>query len=354
MTITSEEHVLVINPGRFSEKAYEPFRQLPFVASLTVIPGIGYGGRSVSARQVTAEEWARTTVLLTGKTLPPSREAAPNLKYVQLFSAGSNQIHNEPFYKESDNVIYATASGTHGPAISEWVILMMLTFFHNSHLYPKWQAEARWGHDSEFPRPVIDQFGRTLGVLGYGAIGRQTARVAKALGMKVVAHSFSSPPKKERVEVAVPGSGDPDGSIPAKWFTGVDQLDDFFSSGIDVLLVSAPFTPETTKIINKKTLAKLSGSYIINIARGGLIDTDDLIEAAESGLIAGAALDVTDPEPLPDGHKLWSAKNISISPHISGHCVGYENRVANIAIHNVKQIRAGKPVTNIIDKAKGY
>ncbi|KAK9365729.1 hypothetical protein V1509DRAFT_632317 [Lipomyces kononenkoae] len=354
MTVTSEEHILVINPAEFSTKAYEAFRQLPFVSSLTVIPGVGYGGRSTTVREVTAEEWARTTILLTGRTLPPSREAAPNLKYVQLFSAGSNQLQNEPFYKASDNTIYATASGTHGPAISEWAILMMLNFFHNSHLYSKWQAEARWGSDSEFPRPVIDQFGRTLGVLGYGAIGRQTARVAHALGMKVIAHSFSSPPKRERVEVAVPNSGDPDGSIPEKWFTGVEQLDDFFSSGIDVLLVSAPFTPETEKIINKKTLAKLKGAYIINVARGGLIDTDNLIEAAESGLIAGAALDVTDPEPLPDGHKLWSVKNISISPHISGHCVGYENRVTNIAIHNVKQLRAGKTVTNRIDKSKGY
>ncbi|KAK9325768.1 hypothetical protein V1517DRAFT_313413 [Lipomyces orientalis] len=354
MTITSEEHVLVINPGDFNKKAYEAFRALPFVASLTVIPGVGYGGRSDPAREVSAEEWARTTVLMTGQALPPSPEAAPNLKLVQLFSAGSNQLQKLPFYGASDKVVYATASGTHGPAISEWVILMMLSFFHNSYLYTKWQAEARWGNDSEFPKPVIDQFGRTLGVFGYGAIGRQTARVAKALGMKVVAHSFSSPPKKERVEVAVPGSGDPDGSIPEKWFAGAEQLDDFFSSGIDVLVVSAPFTPETTKIINKKTLAKLKGAYIINIARGGLIDTDDLIEAAESGLIAGAALDVTDPEPLPDGHKLWTVKNISIAPHISGHSVGYEDRVTNIAIHNIKQLRAGKPITNQVDKAKGY
>ncbi|KAK9376257.1 uncharacterized protein V1513DRAFT_423735 [Lipomyces chichibuensis] len=354
MTITSEEHILVINPGAFGEEVYDVLRELPFVASLTIIPADGYGGRSHPAREITAEEWARTTVLFTGRTLPPSPEAAPNLKYVQLYSAGSNQLHNMPFYHASNNVIYATASGTHGPVISEWVILMMLAFFHNSDYYPKWQSEARWGDDSEFKRPVIDQIGRTLGVLGYGAIGRQTARVAKALGMKVVAHSFSSPPKKERVEVAVPNSGDPDGSIPEIWYTGIEGLDDFFSSGIDVLVVAAPFTPDTAKIINRKTLAKLKGAYIINIARGGLIDTDDLVEAAESGLIAGAALDVTDPEPLPDGHKLWSVKNISISPHISGRFVGYENRVTNIAVHNIKQLRAGKPIINMVDKAKGY
>lgn len=172
--------------------------------------------------------------------------------------------------------------------------------------------------------------------------------------MKIVAFSFSSPLKKERVEVAVPGSGDPNGSIPDKWIAGLDNMDEFFNSHIDVLVLSAPLTPETSKVINRRTLQLLKGSYIINIARGGLVDTDDLIEAAETGLIEGAALDVTDPEPLPDGHKLYSVKNVMVTPHLSGHVDAYEERVTNIAIHNIKQIREGKPITNWLDKSKGY
>ncbi|KAK9467839.1 hypothetical protein V1512DRAFT_274968 [Lipomyces arxii] len=352
--MTAEEHILVLNPSGFSESVYEAFKDLPNVASVTIIAGTGYGGRSLPVRDVTDEEWSRTTILLTGRILPPSQEVAPKLKYVQLYSAGSNQLISLDYFHQDTGVIYCTASGTHGPCISEWIIMVMLNFFHNSFLYAKWQGAQTWGSDKDFPRPVIDQFGRTFGVLGYGAIGRQSARIAKALGMKVVAHSFSSPIKKERVEVAVPGSGDPDGSIPSEWYSGKEGLEDFFNSGIDVLLVSAPYTPETEGIINKATLAKLKGAYIINIGRGQLVNTEDLIEAAESEHIAGAALDVTDPEPLPDGHKLWSVKNITVTPHISGHSVGYENKVVNIAIHNIKQLQAGKPLMNIIDKSKGY
>ncbi|KAK9463657.1 uncharacterized protein V1516DRAFT_645233 [Lipomyces oligophaga] len=348
------EHILVVHPDSFSETVYDAFRELPYVGSVTVVQGIGYGGRSVAAREVTAEEWKRTTILLTGSTLPPSPEAVPNLKLIQLYSAGSNTIVKDPFFNAESDIIYTTASGTHGPMISEYVILMLMTFYHNSLQYPKWQEMKIWGDDKDFPRRSIDQYGRTMGIFGYGAIGRQTARIAKAMGMKIVAYSFSNPPRKERIEVAVPGSGDPDGSLPDVWIAGQENMDKFFDTKMDVLLISAPLTPETTKVINRTTLQKLKGAYIINIGRGALVDTDDLIEAAESGLIDGAALDVTDPEPLPNGHKLYSAKNIFVTPHISGHMEAYEGRVVKICIHNIEQLRAGGSVANRLDKTKGY
>ncbi|KAK9480175.1 hypothetical protein V1514DRAFT_326613 [Lipomyces japonicus] len=352
--MTVEDHVIVIQPSVFEDAAFDVLRDLPSVKSVTFIRASGYGGHSLPLREITAEEWAKTTILVTGTTLPPSRAAAPNLRLVQLYSAGSNAVVKLPFFNEDNGVVYATASGTHGPAISEWVILNILNFFHHSSFYAKWQAEKRWGHDSEFPSPVRSQYGRTIGILGYGALGRQTARVAQALGMRVIAHSFSNPPKKERVEVAVPGSGDPDGSIPAKWYSGQDQLDDFFTSGLDVLVISVPLTPETKGLINARTLGLLKGAFVVNIARGAVVDTDALIEALESEHIAGAALDVTDPEPLTPGHKLWTTKNVVISPHISGHARGYEYGVANIAVHNVKALDGGWPLANKIDKTKGY
>ncbi|KAK9458261.1 hypothetical protein V1511DRAFT_531387 [Dipodascopsis uninucleata] len=363
------ERVLALSRGDFPESVYEKIRALPNVESVTVIPGVGHANRSVPSREPTAEEWAEATILLTQKTLPPSRAAAPHIKYVQLFSAGSNLIVDMPFYKEAPEVVYGTASGTHGPPISEWVILAMLSFFHNWSNTNKWHSEGVWGSDADSERPQQDQYGRTIslkftnykstndfyrGILGYGGLGRQTGRLAKALGMRLVVHSFSTPPKKDRVEIAVPGSGDSDGSLPDLWFSGADQLDQFFSSGIDVLVLSVPLTPFTKKVIDKRVLNILKGAYIINVARGPVIDTDALIEAAESGLIAGAALDVTDPEPLPAGHKLWTTKNIIVSPHISGHSLSYGDRVTNIALHNIKMIGEEKPLSNLIDKSKGY
>ncbi|KAK9448956.1 uncharacterized protein V1518DRAFT_427396 [Limtongia smithiae] len=353
MTV-ADEHILVINNPRYSSASYEAFKNLPGVASVTVVETTGAPGRGVPLTPIPAEIWAQATVLLTHQILPPSREAVPNLKYVQLFSAGSNLLVSQPFFKENSDIIFCNASGVHGPIISEYVILMILTFFHDSQQYAKWQSEERWGKVTDFPKDIKYQYGRTIGILGYGAIGRQTARIAKALGMRLIVHSFSTPAKKERVEIAIPGSGDPDGSLPDIWLTGPERLNEFFGSGLDVLVIAAPLTPVTTKLINKTTLAMLKGAYIVNVGRGPIIDTDDLIEACESELIAGAALDVTDPEPLPAGHKLFTTKNISVTPHISGHVDAYAKNVTNIAAHNITQLRAGKAVTNRVTTGSDY
>ncbi|KAK9472317.1 uncharacterized protein V1510DRAFT_417915 [Dipodascopsis tothii] len=356
MTLT-DEHILIIAPYAaedYSPSDFDILRELPYVKSVTIIESSGYGQKRKPDREPTPEEWERTTALLTARQLPPSGAAVPNLKYVQVVSAGSNMLFDQAFFKENQHIFYSTSSGTHGPQIAEWIILNLLSFFHRFPKYKEFQDKAHWGTVPEMGGSIIDQFGRTMGVLGYGAIGRQTARIAKALGMTVHAHTFSSPPKRERIEAAVPGSGDPDGSIPAKWFTGKDGLAEFFSSGLDVLVISVPLTAETTNLITKAELELMKGVFLINVARGAIVNPTDLVEAAESGLIAGAALDVTEPEPLPEGHPMWSAKNIIISPHMSGYAIGYNKRVANILKHNIERMRDGAPVVNRVDAAKGY
>jgi phosphoglycerate dehydrogenase-like enzyme len=227
-----------------------------------------------------------------------------------VLSAGVDRLYSSPIWKETDIAI-TNSSGVHGPQIAEWIILQTLSHFHRQKLLLELQSQHVWGSD-KVPREQQDGVGQTFGVLGYGAIGRQAARVADI----------------------VPRTGDPDGSIPSAWYSGLDKaaLHEFLLQDIDVLLVSVPLTPETTHLLAKDEFEILGrrNAFIINVSRGKVLEQNDLIAAlkkySESGAtgaatvgapgLRGAALDVTDPEPLPADSELWDLKNVVVTPHI--------------------------------------
>ena len=144
-------------------------------------------------------------------------------------------------------------------------------------------------------------------------------------------HPKETPESRRDHSYAPPGIGDPQGVLPKKWFSGEtkEELHEFLSQGFDLLVVSVPLTDKTQHLLGTPEfeILKARKTFVSNIARGAIINTDDLIEALDKGLIRGAALDVTDPEPLPDGHPLWKAKNVIITPHVSGNSTAYTERV---------------------------
>ncbi|KAF6804570.1 d-isomer specific 2-hydroxyacid dehydrogenase [Colletotrichum sojae] len=302
------------------------------------------------------EEWKDVTVLLTGSALP-APEDAPRLQYVQLQSAGANHVLQNPLFKETD-VAFATANGVHGPQISEWIISTFLSFQHQLPKYIDNFRDGKWSRDNDWVEDCVD---RTIGILGYGSIGRQTARVATALGFKVHAytlHPRPTPDSKRDNGYAPPGLGDPEGKFPARWFSGASKADlhAFLGSGLDLLVVATPLTDKTSHLLSAEEFRILSEkrTFVSNIARGPVVNTDDLIEALDKGLIRGAALDVTDPEPLPEGHPLWKAKNLLITPHISGLSTSYADRVLAILEYNLKRLSEGKRLVNVVNKKEGY
>ena len=216
-------------------------------------------------------------------------------------------------------------------------------------------------------RLLADQL-TTRGILGYGSIGRQTARVATALGMEVYAytlHPRDTPESRRDDGFTPPGTGDPEGIYPTKWFSGSTRADRhaFLSSGLDLLVVATPLTDQTTHLLGAEELKLLGNTrddgthragFLSNIARGPIVETEALIEALDKGILRGAALDVTDPEPLPDGHPLWSAKNIIITPHISGLSTKYDERVYAILEDNLQRLSDGRPLLNRVSRRKGY
>ena len=186
----------------------------------------------------------------------------------------------------------------------------------------------------------------TLGIWGYGGIGRQTARLAKAIGLEVHVLSRRGIHNRENV-FCIPGIGDPEGLLPDKVYLRGQERE--FLSKLDFLLLSMPLTPETEGIVGRDELQALpNNSFILNPARGSLTQESALIQALQEGWIAGAALDTHHDDILPSDHPFWRMRNVIITPHISG---TFESpytmeRIWDIFIQNVERFTSGKPLLN--------
>ena len=255
------------------------------------------------------------------------------------------------------------------PQIAEWVLASYLSFSHNFPHHAAQQTQSHW--PSWYERATgtaSDSVGQRMGILGYGAIGRQVGRLAKALGMEVFA--FTARERRTREErrddsysVPVPGSGDvlgdPEGVVPSKWFHGTttEAVNEFLAQDLDVLVLAMPLTASNRGILDAEQFEILAKkkTFVVNVGRGQHIVTDALVRALETGQIRGAALDVTDPEPLPKDHPLWKAPNVFITPHVSWQSPHYFTRVMNIVEKNLERLSQGKrPLINEIDKGLNY
>lgn len=315
--------------------------------------------------KISADLWKQVTILVTFGAFPAHASDAPKLELVHLASAGGEQVYESDIWKSS-NLSITTSNGIHGPQISEWIIMTGLA--HARHLR-KWydlQKQHQFKNEIGEGPPVRDQTGRRMGILGYGSIGRQVGRLAKALGMDVLAFTATpkdTPEKRRDDGYIVPGTGDAKGEWPSKWYSGLDKernsLNEFLAQDLDWLVVTLPLTPQTKKMLGKREFETLSQggkrpAFISNISRGGIINQPELITALKQGTIAGAALDVTDPEPLPSDNELWDAPNVTITPHISGHTAQYFDRVFAVLELNMERKAAGKALTNLMQRDRGY
>lgn len=229
----------------------------------------------------------------------------------------------------------------------------------NSYLeFADYQRQAKW--TKTFPN-IEDSPGMRMGILGYGAIGRQCARLANAMGMEVYAFTRSEKSTLEQrrdSSYCVAGLGDPEGLIPTRWFHGStkSEIHKFLDQDLDILVLSSPLTEATEKIIDREAFRILAKkkTFLSNIARGQLVDTDALVEALQQGQIRGAAADVTDPEPLPDGHPLFTVPNVFITPHISWWTPKYFDRILDILEANLGRLNDEEALLNVVNRALHY
>ncbi|KIR26799.1 oxidoreductase [Cryptococcus deuterogattii 99/473] len=337
----------------------------------------------------TKEELSKIQIFFTTGRGPPVDSLAdvPNLELVQLCSAGADKAISSPAMKayveerkrgkgkgDSKEVKLATASGTHVLSIPNYVVAMVITLLHQlprqiigARTEKRWLSEAECDMDGQayYARKT---FQRTAGLLGYGSLGRETARLLKAHGMRIIAANTSGKATPQDGYI-IPGTGDKDGSIPEAFYSTKDpkSVKEFLNQ-CDVLVASLPNTPDTQHFLNKEKLEMLpKGAVLVNVGRGSLIPSarltfspsfhttkDDLLAVLDTPHIFGAALDVTEPEPLPDGHPLWSHPKCIITPHLSGNTEGEMEIAADVLVYNVERMKDGKGVVNEVKWERGY
>lgn len=260
---------------------------------------------------------------------------APRLRWFQAWGAGVDGILSHPGAIEGDFILTST-SGMHSVQMTEHIFAFLLAFARRLPDAVRAQTERTWRHMEN--AEVFELAGKTLLLIGLGAIGRRTAQVAAALGLRVVGvRRTASGPVPDVARVA-----------------GIARLSELFPEA-DFVVLLAPLTPETRHLIGAQELRLMKrDAYLINMGRGGLVDEKALIRALREGWIAGAGLDVFEREPLPPESPLWDAPNLIITGHYGGVTPAYDDRAFEIFLENLHRYRAGQPLRNVVDKRLGY
>jgi phosphoglycerate dehydrogenase-like enzyme len=259
------------------------------------------------------------------KDVPAIFEQLPGLRVVQSFSAGVD--HLLPLIPPG--VMLCNAAGVHDASVSEWVVAVILAMRRRLPEFGELQRRAEWKRDLAEPadfsnHPIDDLEDSTVLVLGYGSIGRALASRLAPFGARVVGVAQHARPDAVTPE-----------SLPR-------LLPD-----ADVVVDLLPLTQETRKFVDAKFFSQMKpGAIFVNAGRGGTVDTDALLDALRSGHIR-AALDVTDPEPLPTDHPLWKEPNVLITPHIAGTVARWEHRAYRFAGEQIRRYAAGKPLLGV-------
>jgi len=258
---------------------------------------------------------------------------AKKLKWVQTYSAGVEAYRWKEFLE--GNVALTNCKIVQGPNIADHAMAMLLALTRGLNLAFMDKGKEYWNRDGHEPLELQDM---TAVVIGVGGIGSQIAQRAHGFGMKVIGVD----PKDLPPNIAVSRMVYP------------SQLDTVLPLA-DVVFVSAPLTPESRHMMGPRQFDLMKkDSFFVAVSRGGLYDTPALVKALDSKRLAGAGLDVDDPEPLPKGHPLWKFPNAVITPHIAGNSPGSHARRVGVLKENIGHFVRNEPLRNLVDKQKGY
>jgi phosphoglycerate dehydrogenase-like enzyme len=275
--------------------------------------------------------------VIYARPTPEFLAAAKKLRFIQSPSAGVDFLMNFPELVESD-IPLTNTRGAHGPSIAEHVFGLLLSLTRIIPTCLKWQADKQWNRNPDTYRLPREVMGSTMGIIGFGAIGRNVAKRAVAFDMNVLAID------------AVACDGSP--YCEEVWQT--DRLHDLLTAS-DVVVVAAPYTRETHHLLSTAEFAAMKpNAYLIVVSRGGIVDEAALAAAMQSGHLAGAGIDVTEQEPLPKDSPLWDLPNVIITPHLAGSSYQKERRCVEVLRENLLRSSRGEPLINLVDKRAGY
>ncbi len=337
----------------------------------TPADGSGDGGGGPHPEVLEAVEGARVYI---GYGVPPEilKAGKGSLEWVHTGTAGvGSSLHEE---MRRSPVLFTNSAGIHGPPMAETVVGMLLHFFRGLDFAlgakHRRQEEHRWdpGPFLTDDTPVRELSSATVGILGYGGVGREVGRRLRALGARVVGLK-RTPPEDAAEAPARPGSdvvaggrapGAPSTEALPTDRHGVELLHG--PGGLERLLpmsealvISVPDTPATRDLLTRERIRALPrGAVLVNVARGAVLDEDALAEALADGHLRGAGLDVFRTEPLSADSPLWELSNVLITPHVSGVSRGFWRRQVDLVLENLRRFQLGEPLLNEVDREAGY
>lgn len=300
---------------------------------------------------VTPDVIAQAEVLYTTGYFPEP-EQAPKLRWIQINSAGVNHALHQPIVQAED-IVVTTTSGIHASNMAQYCLMTMLMFNYQMRLAFELQSRAEWPDEPHSLFTPLDMDSLTVGIVGYGSIGRELARLCSTIGMTVLASKRDISHTEETNAFAMPGIGDPSGDIPDRIYPAATVAS--MARDSDFLVVTVPLTEATAHLIDDEVLSAMKETAVlINVSRGPVVDEKALITALSSGQIAGAALDVFEEEPLPNTSPLWNLDNVVITPHLSGFTRDYHGKAAQVFKENLRRYLENRPLLNQMDRARGY
>ena len=308
---------------------------------------------AITARRVEEipdEVWSKTEILYTNTVLP-APDKVPKLRWVQLHWAGADHAIDHPLLKKKD-LVMTHLSGANATQMAEFALMMMLALGHSFPILRTYQQKGEWptGRWNQF-QPV-ELRGATVGIVGYGSIARQTARLLHAFGARILA-TKRDVLHPEDTGYIQEGLGDANADFVHRMYP--PQALKSMLKECTFLLVTIPLTPKTSGMIGVAELASLPpGAFVVDISRGSIINHQALLEALKSGHLGGAALDVYPIEPLPADSPLWTLPNVILTPHISGFSPAYDARAVDLFVDNLNRYLNNLPLFNCINPEYGY
>jgi phosphoglycerate dehydrogenase-like enzyme len=309
-----------------------------------------YMRKASQAEEVPADLWARAEVLYTARALPTA-EQAPRLRWIQFHFAGVDHAIEAPILRKP-GLVATTLSGAAASQLAEYVVMMMLALGHRLPEMMAYQKRAEWPKDRWERFSPLELRDSTVGIVGYGSIGRQVARLLQPFGATVLA-SKRDAMRPQDSGYSPEGEGDPGGDLVYRLYPA--QALKSMLKDCDFIAVTVPRTPETRGLIRAEHFDVMKPTaFLVDVSRGGIVDQAALLAALKEHQIAGAALDVFPEEPLPPEHPLWKLPNVILTPHISGNTPHYDERALRLFAENLRRFLGGAPLFNRVDPDAGY
>ena len=342
MTTSSPIDMLVTVP--FSDVLRERLQNISPYLNIIVQP-------VDTADEISEENWARAEILYTDRVLPEPL-MAKSLKWVQLHWSGAELLQGSAFCSEVDDVVFTTLSGAVSSSVAEYAVMTLLSLGRQLPVLIQPQVQAEELQVKQELYTPVELRDSVVGIVGYGSIGREIARLLQPFGCTILATKRDAMNPFDN-GYCIEGLGDPNGDLIQRLYPA-EALRSMLRE-CDLVVVAVPSIQATHHLIDEEVLGVLKNTaYLVNVSRGNVIDETALLNALQQQSLAGAALDGLSEESLTVGRSLWELPNVIITPHIAGESALYHARAMDLFIGNCKRYMAGQVLYNQVNLKRGY